>query len=718
MPDEQKRDANDIAAQEGPEALRAQAEAGAEEALAIAARQAGLETLTELRARVGSEYRRPVIEGLLRQGETMNIVAPPKRGKALAIDTPILTEKGWSTMGELRLGMKVHAHDGTLTEIVAVTEVMYGRPCCRVTTRSGASVIADEEHQWVVRQRQISRVVATTKLLAGHEGRRWLLPVTGMLARASADLPIDPWLLGYWLGNGTSREAELTFGAEDLAHVIARIATAGFRAGPIRTRKNSILLRVAGLQAVLRTTGVLNNKHVPTCYRLSSAPQRSALFAGLLDSDGCGVTDPNGSSRVEFSSVSRVLAAQVLFLARSLGFKATMGEGRATLNGKDCGPKFRVCFAASQEASPFFLPRKTGALAPRPLSARTRGDAVVSVDRVQSVPVCCVQVRHPAGTYLAGDGLMVTHNSWLVDGLALSAVAGRPWLCPRWYCTPGNVAIIDNELHPETISARLKQVREKMGLDESLEDRVSICALRGRWTPLNGLKQVIQHLRRVQPVLLILDSLYRFLPEGSSENDNAAMAQVYNQIDQFAAMLETTGVVIIHHASKGGQFDKGITDVGRGAGAIAGATDTHLILREHEEPDCFVAEAVCRTWPKPDPVTIKWACPVWETTEHDPEKLKGVRPKNAKDKPPDSLNDAAFVSYLTGQWISPRNLVPLIAERENWGEKNTRRLVDSVISAHGLDELTREDGAKDCGTFLAERNPSCPGLRFKAKVTQ
>lgn len=389
MPDEQKRDANDIAAQEGPEALRAQAEAGAEEALAQAARDAGLQTLTELRAKYGSEYRRPVIEGLLRQGETMNIVAPPKRGK-----------------------------------------------------------------------------------------------------------------------------------------------------------------------------------------------------------------------------------------------------------------------------------------------------------------------------------------SWLVDGLALSAVAGRPWLCPRWYCTPGNVAIIDNELHPETISARLKQVREKMGLDESLEDRVSICALRGRWTPLNGLKQVIQHLRRVQPVLLILDSLYRFLPEGSSENDNAAMAQVYNQIDQFAAMLETTGVVIIHHASKGGQFDKGITDVGRGAGAIAGATDTHLILREHEEPDCFVAEAVCRTWPKPDPVTIKWACPVWETTEHDPEKLKGVRPKNAKDKPPDSLNDAAFVSYLTGQWISPRNLVPLIAERENWGEKNTRRLVDSVISAHGLDELTREDGAKDCGTFLAERNPSCPGLRFKAKVTQ
>jgi replicative DNA helicase len=140
--------------------------------------------------------RRPVIHGLLRRGETMNVISAPKIGKALAADTPILTEDGWKTMAELQPGMKVHAADGTLTPVVAVSEIMHGRPCYRVTTRSGASVVADRDHLWQVMQGARTAVVTTEELAAGPGGRRWLLPINGALVRDEARLPLDPWLLG------------------------------------------------------------------------------------------------------------------------------------------------------------------------------------------------------------------------------------------------------------------------------------------------------------------------------------------------------------------------------------------------------------------------------------------------------------------------------------------------------------------------------------------
>jgi RecA-family ATPase len=66
-----------------------------------------------------------------------------------------------------------------------------------------------------------------------------------------------------------------------------------------------------------------------------------------------------------------------------------------------------------------------------------------------------------------------------------------------------------------------------------------------------------------------------------SENDNASMAAVYNAIDRYADRLGCC-FVAIHHASKGSQAEKSVTDVGAGAGSMSRAADTHLILRPHE----------------------------------------------------------------------------------------------------------------------------------------
>lgn len=70
-------------------------------------------------------------------------------GKALALDTPIPTPDGWSTMGELQPGDKVFDENGIPCNVVACTEIMHGRPCYRVTFSDGTTIVADGKHQWL-----------------------------------------------------------------------------------------------------------------------------------------------------------------------------------------------------------------------------------------------------------------------------------------------------------------------------------------------------------------------------------------------------------------------------------------------------------------------------------------------------------------------------------------------------------------------------------------
>lgn len=348
--------------------------------------------------------------GGIHPGELAVVGAPPKTGKALSVDTPILTTQGWTTMGEVMPGQSVYSMDGTPTEVVAATEVMLGHDCYRVTFRSGATLIADREHLWWVVQRSDQRVVATDELAQGRHGRRWLVPVVEELESPAVDIPLDPWVLGYWLANGSCGDGLLHCHPDDRDEVVAHIEGAGLQVGAVH--RGSV--RALGLKVILRDLGVLRDKHVPEQYLLSGTSQRRALLSGLCDGDSFPAMSRNGSGSIEFSQVENErLVDQVAFLVRSLGFKTTVGKGRATLAGVDHGPKFRVLFAASRSDGPVTFSRRLEALPERPRSQRSWRDAVVSVEQVPSVPVRCISVAHPTGTYAAGSELTVTHNSML-----------------------------------------------------------------------------------------------------------------------------------------------------------------------------------------------------------------------------------------------------------------------------------------------------------------
>lgn len=221
-------------------------------------------------------------------------------------------------------------------------------------------------------------------------------------------------------------------------------------------------------------------------------------------------------------------------------------------------------------------------------------------------------------------------KSWTVAALAFAKATGRPWL--GFETTPGDVLIIDNELHRETIASRLRRVAgDNLA---ALENHVHVLCLRGKLKTLGGLGMLFKNMQPGRFSLVIVDAFYRTIPSELDENKNADMAGLYNLIDQFADHLQSS-FVLIHHASKGNQSGKGITDVGSGAGSQSRAADTHLILRQHKEDNAVVLEAVVRSFPPVAPKCLRWEFPAFSiATDLDPTDLREAGPRGRKKTDP------------------------------------------------------------------------------------
>ena len=215
---------------------------------------------------------------------------------------------------------------------------------------------------------------------------------------------------------------------------------------------------------------------------------------------------------------------------------------------------------------------------------RTANEQIAAIDRV-GTPIC-VSVRdlsaaHPQlrdqiihGMLRRGEtGNIVSGSkigkSWLAHMLALSVATGRQFL-GRFQCQPGRVLLIDNELHPDTIADRLRRVAGAMNIPaEEYDSALEVMSLRGK---LLDLPQIATLLKSAQPgdyQLIVLDAWYRSLPAGVDENSNRDIMAQYNLIDSITARLGC-GWVNVHHASKGNQSEKSVSDVGAGAGVRVG----------------------------------------------------------------------------------------------------------------------------------------------------
>ncbi|MCC5805456.1 MAG: AAA family ATPase [Opitutales bacterium] len=234
-----------------------------------------------------------------------------------------------------------------------------------------------------------------------------------------------------------------------------------------------------------------------------------------------------------------------------------------------------------------------------------------------------------------------TGKSWLVLDMALSVATGRAWLGRETCSAP--VLMVDAELHGETLAQRLKSVTRALNIVLP-RGGVIVKPMRGKAAPLVCLAHnIIAGAKRAGAKLIVIDALYRFWGEHQSENDNAAVTQVFNISDEIAEAAGAA-VIVVHHSSKGNQAGKAVTDGGSGAGAISRAADTHVFLREHEEDGQIVMEAVTRSFAQPPPAVLhRTPANLWEIAEGaDPARLAGAKTPNASDR----IDDDKLLSFL------------------------------------------------------------------------
>lgn len=373
-------------------------------------------------------------------GRLYVIGARPAVGKALSLDTKLPTPSGWTTMGEVQVGQELIGMDGKPTTVVAATEVMTGRPCYRVTFDDGTQIIADAQHQWLTstrasrraltppkgyvfnrnspfsrdqRSKSTGQSIKTTQEIAdtlrtttAERRLNHAVPLTAPIEGRHQQLLIDPYVLGVWLGDGSSRHPQITTADQE---VVENIIAAGYPCRKIAAKYQYTLSEGRGKGArflnELRTLGVLRNKHIPAEYLRASYEQRLALMQGLMDTDG---TVSAVSGRCSFDVTSRQLAEGFRELAHTLGIRTSWAEKKVNGRTDQSSICYRVGFTTSRPVAR--LPRKASKI-PSSSTLRTAQRMITNVEKIESVPVRCVQVSSSDHMYLASESMIPTHNS-------------------------------------------------------------------------------------------------------------------------------------------------------------------------------------------------------------------------------------------------------------------------------------------------------------------
>lgn len=383
-------------------------------------------------------------------------------GKLLRLSEPVATPSGFTPMGSLRVGDTVLDKDGRPCRVTAISAVEPQPELWAFTFDDGTEVTSCVDHQWLTfdakelaaltrrdpawrearRARRPSRakgnkseafvaamakrnaeysqagplptgstrttrqIIDTLRLPSGRANHA--VPVAAPLVLPDADLPVDPYVLGAWLGDGTSASGGFTNVDPEITQEIKR---AGYE---VTHNDDGKTHYIRGLKTHLRGLGLIGDKHIPDLYLRASAAQRLALLQGLMDTDG---TVAKHSGSAEFCNTNEKIIDGAVQLIASLGWKVRKREGRAKINGKDCGPKWTLKFVPGDYV--FRLPRKRDI---QKIATRrtTAFRYILDARPAPSEPGRCITVDSPSRTYLVGNNLIPTHNTDLLAGLVLT----------------------------------------------------------------------------------------------------------------------------------------------------------------------------------------------------------------------------------------------------------------------------------------------------------
>lgn len=232
------------------------------------------------------------------------------------------------------------------------------------------------------------------------------------------DVPIDPYIIGLWLGDGNS--ADVCFTNQDSEIIVyLKQKLPEYKcylekcSGQYRYRfQTTEGIGKNYVKEMLKQLNLINNKHVPDIYRINSREIRLQLLAGILDTDGH--LGKNGC--YEFRQVNEKIMDDIIFIARSLGFasyKSAIKTSCTVQGDKIYGDAFRTIISGKIEEIPCKIKRKKASIRQQRKDVLVTGFKVVETSRDTYYGF----ELDGNGRYLLGD-FTVTHNTAMALWLA------------------------------------------------------------------------------------------------------------------------------------------------------------------------------------------------------------------------------------------------------------------------------------------------------------
>lgn len=316
--------------------------------------------------------------------------------KGLPIDTKIPTPNGWSTMGDLMVGDIVFDQYGNKTRVTAKSSQKF-KECYEITFDDTSRVLCDDEHYWKLSN---GDVVQISELRVGD-----YINTAKPIECNAVDLPIDPYVLGIWLGDGRNRGGEVTSKDE---FVFDEIKRRGFNIGENLEKRHSGCQSktIFGLTKQLKKLKLTHNKHIPDIYLRASYQQRLDLLRGLMDSDG---SVNSTRKQCVFMNCNEVLSDNVKSLLLTLGQRPLKSKTIAKGFGLEVDA-FPVSFRPI-EINPFLLPTKANKVDINWGPGNSDKRRVTKIEKQPIRLTQCISVDSSDHTYLCTENMIPTHNT-------------------------------------------------------------------------------------------------------------------------------------------------------------------------------------------------------------------------------------------------------------------------------------------------------------------
>lgn len=415
---------------------------------------------------LSDDYRCPIptgigkidetLEGGLGKGELGIVLGPSSFGKVQPFDSQIVTPNGYKNMGDIKVGDYVIGKNGKPTKVIGVYPHKNWE-FYKVTFSDNVQTECGKEHLWNVNslyQRCGKKYVKGTYSKDGYKKvyqpdhsfktlsleeimekglyRKWgskniynfKIPMCEPVHFNNIPVKIDPYVIGYMIGDGNFNSGVITVGNLDSEEVISILKGKEHSFIPHFREKRNVYSFTFGanfihlLSEYYDITSVAHQKYIHNDYLFNSLENRIELLNGLMDSDG--TCQKNGCSC--YNTKSKQLAEDVKQLVLSLGGFAIVREKKCGYFNKkyneyrDCGIQYEVTITLCDPSIPIFkLKRKQDRVVYR---NKRKGERFIK--SVEPSRICdgqCIKVDAEDELYLTDD-FIVTHNTSLTTAMA------------------------------------------------------------------------------------------------------------------------------------------------------------------------------------------------------------------------------------------------------------------------------------------------------------